>query len=385
MNTKIRATFDVDSLREALDYSTRFVGSFFCIIIDAETFNNCNRTKIIQDILRITNSCKIKLAIIIGCFPVRERGSKRKSNLNHITSATEALTKQAGANFVLSKIRLSDNKLVLDTIPNLSDKPPVIIIPAIQYINDIPKTACDITTVISLVKDGPGAGQIAKLVILSSHDGILAHNREFIPQIHCSQVRELLDERVVTGELTVILEDALFAIDKLGIKRVHIVNGKKPDELLAELFTKDGSGTMIYSGEYIRARQASINDLNGVYELCRWNHNTSIGYLADNIGQFLIAVIDDYVIACARVRQFPNANITLIDYLATVSGYPETGLEVLKEALKNSNGTIYIAMFDTTPWWIPPEFKEITFSQLTQEEQKFFPGEMHFVKILKKQ
>ena len=43
---------------------------------------------------------------------------------------------------------------------------------------------------------------------------------------------------------------------KAGIPRVHIINGKVDEGLLAEVFSNDGIGTLIYANEYQQIRRA---------------------------------------------------------------------------------------------------------------------------------
>ena len=41
-----------------------------------------------------------------------------------------------------------------------------------------------------------------------------------------------------------------------GVPRVHIVNGREDEALLAEVFSNEGIGTLIYANEYEQIRPA---------------------------------------------------------------------------------------------------------------------------------
>jgi len=54
-----------------------------------------------------------------------------------------------------------------------------------------------------------------------------------------------------------LLSKALHAVAacKAGIPRVHVINGKVDEGLLAEVFSNEGIGTLIYANEYQQIRR----------------------------------------------------------------------------------------------------------------------------------
>ena len=42
---------------------------------------------------------------------------------------------------------------------------------------------------------------------------------------------------------------------KAGMPRVHVINGRVDEGLLAEVFSNDGIGTLIYANEYQQIRR----------------------------------------------------------------------------------------------------------------------------------
>jgi acetylglutamate kinase len=59
-------------------------------------------------------------------------------------------------------------------------------------------------------------------------------------------VRKLIEDGTVSGGMVPKVQECLHAVEN-GVKRVHILNGTEKDCLLAEVFTKEGRGTMILS------------------------------------------------------------------------------------------------------------------------------------------
>jgi len=54
-----------------------------------------------------------------------------------------------------------------------------------------------------------------------------------------------------------------------GVRRVHIVDGEQPEVLLAELFSNEGVGTMVYIDEYDQIRQARPGDVPEIVSMIR--------------------------------------------------------------------------------------------------------------------
>src|SRR4029077_3304191 len=56
---------------------------------------------------------------------------------------------------------------------------------------------------------------------------------------------------------------------KGGIPRVHIINGMVDDGLLAEVFSNEGIGTLVYANEYQQVRPAKKKDVRAIQLLTK--------------------------------------------------------------------------------------------------------------------
>src|SRR5258706_3942203 len=56
---------------------------------------------------------------------------------------------------------------------------------------------------------------------------------------------------------------------KAGIPRVHVINGKVDEGLLAEVFSNEGIGTLIYANEYQQIRPAKKKDIRAIQLLTK--------------------------------------------------------------------------------------------------------------------
>src|SRR5208282_6799811 len=54
-----------------------------------------------------------------------------------------------------------------------------------------------------------------------------------------------------------------------GVHRVHIINGRDDEGLLAEVFSNEGIGTLIYANEYEQIRPAKKKDVRAIQALTK--------------------------------------------------------------------------------------------------------------------
>lgn len=95
------------------------------------------------------------------------------------------------------------------------------------------------------------AGEIAialhasKLIHLTDVDGVMDRERQKVyRRLSLADIDTLARGGIITGGMLPKLEAGLRAV-RSGVESAHIVNGNKPHNLLLELFTDDGVGTMI--------------------------------------------------------------------------------------------------------------------------------------------
>lgn len=93
------------------------------------------------------------------------------------------------------------------------------------------------------------AGQLNayRLITMTDIEGILRDKNDpgsIIPYVDISEINELFESGVVSGGMIPKVECCIDAINR-GVKKVIILDGRVPHELLIELFTDEGAGTMV--------------------------------------------------------------------------------------------------------------------------------------------
>jgi amino-acid N-acetyltransferase len=102
-----------------------------------------------------------------------------------------------------------------------------------------------------------------------------------------------------------------------GIARVHVVSGKERDALLAELFSNEGSGTMIYRDAYQEIRLATQADIPAIVAMIRPSitdedlvPRTSQD-VTGNLSDYSVIEIDGNIVGCVALHPLDEKNIEL--------------------------------------------------------------------------
>src|SRR4051812_32897964 len=109
----------------------------------------------------------------------------------------------------------------------------------------------------------------AKLIFITSNDGLLAQG-QLIRQILASDLESMLASKkqdILPDMMSKAIHSA--AACKAGIPRVHIINGRVDEGLLAEVFSNEGIGTLIYGNEYQQIRRAMKKDVRAIMLLTK--------------------------------------------------------------------------------------------------------------------
>lgn len=112
-----------------------------------------------------------------------------------------------------------------------------------------------------------------------------------------------------------------------GIPRVHLVGRDRDGALLRELFTRDGSGTLISAEPYEDLRPARIDDVTGILELLTPLEEQGVlvrrsrERLETEIERFFIIERDGMVTACAALYPYAEDGMAELACLAVHPQY----------------------------------------------------------------
>jgi len=99
-----------------------------------------------------------------------------------------------------------------------------------------------------------------------------------------------------------------------GVQRVHVINGSVDEGLLAEVFSNEGIGTLIYANEYQQIRPAKKKDVRAIQLLTQHAVQSdellkrTRASIEKSLGDYFIFEIDKNPVACAALHIYAEHN-----------------------------------------------------------------------------
>ncbi|MBI3701098.1 MAG: acetylglutamate kinase [Afipia sp.] len=90
-----------------------------------------------------------------------------------------------------------------------------------------------------------GALKAKRLLLLTDVPGVLDKSKKLIPELSVRDARKLIADGTISGGMIPKVETCIYALDA-GVEGVVIIDGKTPHAVLLELFTNQGTGTLIH-------------------------------------------------------------------------------------------------------------------------------------------
>lgn len=149
----------------------------------------------------------------------------------------------------------------------------------------------------------------AKIIFLSA-DEVLAGSHPLPRQLSINESEELIKKlRASNGSAGLIskIECAARAC-RGGVPRAHLLDGRINEALLTEIFSHDGSGTMIYSNEYEQIRRIYKKDVRSIMTLIRQSvadeeiARRTRADILESIEDYWILEVDRTPIACVALH-----------------------------------------------------------------------------------
>ena len=149
-----------------------------------------------------------------------------------------------------------------------------------------------------------------KLIFITPQDGLM-YNGQLIRQMLVAELQKLLQQNTA-GFLPEILSKAQHAMaaSASGVQRVHIINGRVDEGLLAEVFSNEGIGTLIYANEYQQIRAAKKKDVRAIQLLTKKAVESdelvkrTRQVIEKNLNDYYIFEIDKNPVACVALHVY---------------------------------------------------------------------------------
>lgn len=355
----------VSDLRGILQYVPRFRDRIFVVAIDGEIISSPNFANILLD-LAVLRSLSIKVIIVHGASAqIAKLAAERGLAITNSdgTGITDDLTLKVGveaATNILNEIMQGLTAVDLRAVyANAIIAHPAGILGGVDFLHTGRVERVDtkslhlflnegITPVIPPMGfDGEGrtfrvnsdgialevaeAMQAMKIIYLSAGDSVVVGG-EIVKQLSIGEAEDIVKKRKLP--LTVgaysKLDHAARAC-RLGVPRVHLLDGFLDEALLSEVFSHEGIGTMVYSNEYQQIRRVFKKDVRAVMALIRESVNSE--ELVRRTRTDIIARLEDYwvmeldrsLVACAALHLYPETRQAELACLYVAKGHEGQG------------------------------------------------------------
>lgn len=424
----------VNWFRQSSPYFNTLRGNTVVIMLSGAAINDNNFDNLIHDIA-LLNSLGMRLVLVYGARPqiehkLAEQGLKPQ--LHHRRRVTDSRTLQCAieaSGYIRSSLEAKLSMGLINTpmhgakirvvSGNFVTAKPVGVFEGVDLCHtgevrridhQAIRQVLDLNTIVLVsnigysptgetfnVPVGEVAAQMAialtadKLILLGKGQGITDSNGDIRSELLSSTAQRLLnqyrnqisDPNQAQSEVSHLLETAISACNG-GVSRCHLLSYQVDGAMLAELYTRDGSGTMITEASYEKVRNANVEDIGGIIELISPLEETgalvrrSREHLEAEIEQFIVIERDNAIIACAALYEFPSENIGELACIAVDQSYlgGNRGDLLLKavqqRAIERNLKALFVLTTKTAHWFIEQGFSPINVDQLPQQRQRIY-------------
>ena len=424
--------------RNSAPYINAHQGKTFVLMFDGEATSHLNFPNVIHDIALLC-SLGVRIVLIHGSRPqiasrLSERGIKSQFHnglrvtdsaaLQCVTEATgaqrakiEALLstglpnspmhgahiKVCGGNYVTARpLGIHDGIDYLNTgvvrhvytqgIKRQLDDNAIVLLSPLGYsatgeIFNLPLENVATQTAIALSAD--------KLIVFGNQVGLTDSDGDLVRQCKLSEAKEYLKELAKTSQYSML--KAACNSCEAGIERCHVISYEDDCALLEELFTYDGSGTLINHDGFEQSRSANIDDVGGILELIKPLEENGIlvkrsrELLETEINHFTILERDGRIVACAALYPYPHENYGELACIVTHNEYRNGNrgdrllAELEVQARNIGLNSLFVLTTQTAHWFLERGFEESPIEQLPTTKQELYNyqrGSKAFVKYL---
>jgi amino-acid N-acetyltransferase len=423
---QIRDPF-VDWVRQATPYIHAHRGRTFVIAFGGEAIQDARFSDLVHDIA-LLHGLGVRLVLVHGARPqiesrLAERGiALRYVNGLRVTDATalacvkeaagvarveiEALLSMglanspmagvripvASGNFVTAKpigvldgvdfqhtgvVRRVDRQALIQRL----DAGAVALMPPIGY---SPTGEVFNLSAADVARSASIALKADKLIFLIEEGGVTDEQGVLISNVLSGEVETLLAARPdLPEDLAQALRAAADACIQ-GVTRAHLIDRHRDGALLRELYTRDGSGTLITGQPYEGLRPARIEDVAGILELLRPLEERGVlvrrsrERLETEIDRFWLMERDGLVIGCAALYPYPADSMGELACVAVHPDYRNRGrgdkLLQHMEQIARARGLerLFVLTTQTSQWFQERGFNPVPRDALPMEKQALY-------------
>ena len=429
----------VHSFRNSSPYINAHRGRTFVVLLDGQALQHPNFANIIND-LALLNSLGVRLVLAYGARPqILQRLEQRGLSLTYAgarpvipTEVLDAVKDAAGSAGIDIQARLS---MGLPNSPmhgaalrvvtgNMITARPVGVIDGTDFghTGQVRRVNCDAVRrqldegaivllpplgfsptgeVFSLsVEEVATRAAIElkadKLIVFGEAPGLLDEAGDVIRVMPPREAGQRLEAMAETADGYAAL-NAAWQTSRFGVNRAHLISYRQDGALIEELFTRNGTGTMVTQEQYEQVRDATIEDVGGILELIRPLEEQGVlvrrsrERLENEIDLFTVVELDGMMIGCAALYPFTEEGIGELACVAVHRQYQggQRGDLILQHIEKRANriglDRLFVLTTHTAHWFRERGFEPACVDSLPKARQELYNWQRNskvFVKAL---
>ncbi|HEX6736725.1 MAG TPA: amino-acid N-acetyltransferase [Vicinamibacteria bacterium] len=148
-----------------------------------------------------------------------------------------------------------------------------------------------------------------KLVFITTAEGLTVSGA-LARQLAVDELAEALQKGTVAPSQASKARHAVAAC-RAGVPRVHVIDGRVDEGLLAEVFSNEGVGTLVYANEYRQIRRARKRDVRNIEQLIRASVEAeelvarSRAQIEAQLDDYYLFEVDRHPVACIALHVYP--------------------------------------------------------------------------------
>jgi amino-acid N-acetyltransferase len=235
-----------------------------------------------------------------------------------------------------------------------------------------------------LAKEVACALSAEKLILLTEEPCLQPNTETIIPHMTTQEADQFLMKNPSINPRIIRAIEVASQSCQQGVARVHLIDRHQDGAILRELFTRDGFGTLISSTPFEVLRDATLNDIGGIFELITPLENQ--GKLVKRSPEKLEMEIDNYrvierdglIIACAACHLLKPANLSMMSCLAVHKDYQHQARgqrlfnDMLEKIKRQQIQTLFALSTQTTHWFLERGFQLADVSFLPPSLQPYY-------------
>lgn len=333
-----------EDLRGILQYVPQFKERIFVIAFDGAVMRLPNFHSLLQD-LAVLQSLSIQVVVVFGARKqIQELAELRgvKLTSDDGMGLTDAATLEVSAD-AISRLtsELMGDLTALElrvAVPNALAVHPAGVIEGVDLVHTGRIERVDERMLLAMLKEGiipvlpplgyDGRGATLRVnsdevavdvalaldaskVIFVAEEGLADASGQRLAQLSVGQAREMAKRKDAGADPSLLskLRHAALACNE-GVPRVHIIDGRQDEVLLAELFSNEGVGTMIHADDYQHLRKARSSDIPALLAMMRESVEDAAlaprtrEQMQKSIGDFYVLELDGNPVGSVAVHVF---------------------------------------------------------------------------------